>query len=816
MLSGERCTKRLQPLLLASAVTIVSWPSVLLAQGAADTVVETRGGGLDDIVVTARKREESVQNIPVSVTAISATQIDRRDLTSIEKIAASTPQLQVGRLASGSAAQITLRGIGSSATSISIEQSVAVVADGVYYGQGRIINEGFFDLARVEVLKGPQALFFGKNATAGVINITTADPTSEFELKARAGYEFRAQQLQGELIASGPLSDTFGLRAALRYSKMDGGYYKTLSDPVSYPTFDVATGNVTPHTGLPTAADSPGEKELVGRFTAKWDPTEEFTATLKASTTFSDVKNPAWNNVPYRCPEGIAHADPARMRPCSTSTFATYLNDMPTDIAAETPFGGNDGLYNRYRSWGVTGTVNYNLDHVGFAWVTNYNFNRNKWGCACGFGENGIWATENSDYRSFSSEFRALTTYDGPINLMSGIYFQKDKRNFRQNVLFAGVEDSSAPPGFRYVAYNKDSGSNGETMAAYGQLMWKFLPRFELTTGVRYTHETKDSFFVQPYVNTLLTGLFRQNVVTSGNQSFTNWSPETTISYKPTRDVNLYAAYKTAYKSGGFSISGIDSALSLTPAEDFLFDPEKAKGFEVGVKTTLMDNQLRLNFGLFRYKYSNLQVDFFNSPIFAFQTINAGAAVTKGFESDFEFAPRAVEGLILRGSLNYTNARYRNFLGPCYTGQTIAQGCTLIGNSGAPFQDLSGKPTAVAPEWTGTAGFSYDSSLGNDLTFGFSADARYSGSYVASSFGQPMSRVNDYVVLDASARIRTIDERWELALIGKNLTNKLYITGAFDGPATGSGTGTAAGFPADQLGLGNVPRTVQIQATFRY
>ncbi|WP_374648923.1 TonB-dependent receptor plug domain-containing protein, partial [Rhizorhabdus sp.] len=125
-------------------------------------------GGLEDIVVTARKRQESVQSVPVAVTAISGDLVLKRDITSIEKIAAATPNLNVGRASNGSGAQLTLRGIGSSSTSIGIEQSVAVVVDGAYYGQGRIIQEGFFDLQRIEVLKGPQALFFGKNATAGV------------------------------------------------------------------------------------------------------------------------------------------------------------------------------------------------------------------------------------------------------------------------------------------------------------------------------------------------------------------------------------------------------------------------------------------------------------------------------------------------------------------------------------------------------------------------------------------------------------------------------------------------------------------------
>jgi outer membrane receptor protein involved in Fe transport len=173
-------------------------------------------GGIQDIVVTARKRTETTQDVPVAVTAISAATIQKYDLTSLERIAASTPSFVVGRAPSGSGATLVLRGIGSNTTSIGLEQSVAVIVDGAYYGQGRTINEGFFDLGRLEILKGPQALFFGKNATAGVVSITTADPGDRLEVIARAGYEFRAHQLVGEAIVSAPLSDTLGVRLAIR------------------------------------------------------------------------------------------------------------------------------------------------------------------------------------------------------------------------------------------------------------------------------------------------------------------------------------------------------------------------------------------------------------------------------------------------------------------------------------------------------------------------------------------------------------------------------------------------------------------------
>ena len=180
----------------------------------------------------------------MSVTAISKQEIARYDLSSLEKVAATTPNFTIARASNGSGAQLSLRGIGSSFTSIGIEQSVASVVDGVYYGQGRVINEGLFDLDHIEILKGPQSLFFGKNSTAGVVSITTADPTTRPEFIGRVAYEFNSQELTGEAIAAGPLNETLGLRIAVKGSKMRDGYVRNVAGPITYSAFDVTTGQV--------------------------------------------------------------------------------------------------------------------------------------------------------------------------------------------------------------------------------------------------------------------------------------------------------------------------------------------------------------------------------------------------------------------------------------------------------------------------------------------------------------------------------------------------------------------------------------------
>lgn len=771
-------------------------------------------GGLGEIIVTARRRQESMQSVPVSVTAISAEMLQRYDMTSLEKISTQTPQFTIGRSSNGSGAQLTLRGVGSSSTSIGIEQSVAVVLDGVYYGQGRVINEGFLDLDGVEMLKGPQSLFFGKNATAGVISLRSANPTSTPEFKARIGYEFAGKELVGEFVGSGPLTDSLGLRVAVRGSNMFGGYFKNRGIDKVYPTFDIATGVTTNHFAPASQRDNPGSKEFLGRVTLAWDNGGPLKLTVKANGSMSDADNNSWNYVPFGCATGVYSLNPSIR--CDRK-FQIYQNQFPEDLAGTNPYSRADGqLYNRYRSWGVTGTAEYALDGLDLTWVNNYNRNVNQWACDCTFVSSDLAAapsSERSIYHAFSSELRGQTRFDGPVNVLVGAYYQKTHRNHRQSGSFGNIEDSTAPAQYRYLGYFKHSETHGETLSAYGQATWKILPTLEAAAGVRYIHETKNSYLVQPYVNGALHGLFLQNTTIAADQTFNNWSPEATLTWTPSQTLTIYGAYKTAYKSGGFSNSGFVSA-STIPG-DVAFRPEKARGFEAGIKSTLADNQLRLNLAVFSYKYVDLQVDFFNSETFAFITTNAGSARTRGVELEFEFAPRSAAGLNIHGSLNYNRARYRDYVAPCYGGQSIAAGCNTT-FQGAPGQDLSGAPTAVAPKWTGSLGVSYERKIGSGAAIAASLDSRYSGAYLASSFAHPLSRQPKYLTLDGTLRYKFNDEQFELALIGKNLTNRFIVGGAVDGPNTGSGAGTATAAISDEIGFVSLPRTVQVQATVRF
>jgi iron complex outermembrane receptor protein len=792
------------------------------AQTAAAAQPAKEAGGLEEIVVTARKRVESAQDVPVSLTAITAEMIDRYDLTSLEKIAASTPQFNVGRASNGSGAQITLRGIGSQPTSIGLEQSTAIVVDGVYYGQGRVINEAFLDLSRVELLKGPQALYFGKNATAGVVNISTADPTKKWESMARAGYEFQARQPIVEGFISGPITSNLSFRLTGRFSKMYGDLFHNIAVPTTLTTFDLGNGfAATDRVQNPSRGPFPGTDEKVVRGTLKWEPIDKLTLTLKAGFNVADDSSNAGNYVPSVCAKADGTAQTNPLVRCAQS-FDIHQPSAPAGFEnGGVPGTRADGQpYNSYRSTTVTGTINYDIDRFSIASITNYNKNRNEWGLGFNIESPTSYTTSHEDttYWSFSNENRLQTNFDGPLNGMIGTYYQRSTRDYFQNGNFIPLTDSSAPAAFQNLAYTKDSQTKGETVSGFGQLSWKIVPKVELNAGARYVHETKDSYLFHPYIISVLRGLFLQydpnnpSTKVNANQKFDNWSPEATIRFKPTEDVMIYGAYKTAYKSGGFSGSAF--VVNGAPVSNVAFAPEKAHGFEGGIKTTLLDRQLRLNMTAYSYTYDNLQVDFFDSISFQFITTNAGAATTKGVETEFEYAPRALPGLGLHGSVNYNKARYKDYIAPCYGGQSIQAGCstTFLGGFG---QDLSGAPTAMAPLVTASLGGSYETSVTDKLLLGFSVDTRYSSDYLASSFGEPLSRNGSYVNLDASVKLRTQDNHYEVALIGRNLTNKFRISGDLDAPNSGTGTGTANALPADILGFADNPRTIRLQFTWR-
>jgi iron complex outermembrane recepter protein len=386
-----------------------------------------------------------------------------------------------------------------------------------------------------------------------------------------------------------------------------------------------------------------------------------------------------------------------------------------------------------------------------------------------------------------------------------------------------------ADPSARYVGLRKKSRTDGETYALFGQAIWKVAPDWELTAGARFTDETKDSFFIQPYVNTALQAVFAAYDPAdppsriAANQSFDNVSPEAALTWTPTDRLTIYLAYKEGFKSGGFSGSAINSLVPpRTTTRDLAFEPELASGFEAGVRSTSADRRLRWAATAFQYDYDDFQVDFFDSSRVTYITFNAGTARTQGLELQADWSPAAIERLTLSGSVAYTDAEFTDFIdAPCYSGQSPTRGCRvgpLISDpaTARASQNLTGKPTALAPQWTGSLALNYQAPVGGGFVLDGSVSARYSSDYFLNGLSNPFAMQDAYTSLDATLALRSNDGRWEFALIGKNLTNEYVITSAVDAPNTGANTGLPTAVAADQYGTPEPPRTIAVQFTYNH
>ena len=860
-------------------------PSLILATA---PVLSPIAAEIEEIIVTARATEESVREIPVAITAVGEDRMDTFGLEGFMDLEAITPQLSIGRGGSGNGAAIGIRGIASATSSIGIESSVGIIIDGVYMPQARAINEGLFDTSQVAVLKGPQALYFGKNSTAGVVSVMTNNPGEEFEASVRINNEFESEDLTLEGIISMPVNEKLGLRAAVQTSDMDKGWIRNNAGADTYATFDAVTGQINVWDN-PAAAGEwwPGEETLYTRLTAAGDLTDRFSYNIKGSYARYEQTASSGGGELFSCPtlNGAQHISvPVDPQPPGRQTtlyqpqsvpesdceinLARGINDVPPGIAAANSlldqFGSGD-LGEKFTSWNLTGTFDYAFESVDLKTIINYNDATERWVSDFdGGGITNIFAGERNTFEQLAVESRAVTRFDSPVNLVFGLYYQQTDRFFDQDVIFAFIPQPGCDAGTatvcgpqftgpledaddQFTAYNKLSETDGETLSAYGEVAWKLAEQWELTAGARYIHETKDSFFIQPFVNPFVTGLFIPydpgNALTraAADQTFKNLVPEATLTWTATDNLTVYAAYKEGFKSGGFSNSAILSNLSppllngapcISPGlggtcaanpgddlvfSDFVFDPEENKGGEVGVKASLFDNSMLAALEVYYYKFRDLQVDFFNDAQFAFVTSNAGGSETYGAEVQVDWAT-PIEGLFIGGSFGWLESKFTEFLQFCHGGQTPAQGCGPLqpGQTETDLrQDLAGNTRPGAPRWSGHLVANYERGVGNGLVLGITGNVQYK-SKTHLSADIPSITYPAYATLDANVRIRTQDGRWQLAFIGKNLTDKLAIRGAADVPSTGGNTGTDEGFLGDLSGGTIRPRQYELELTWRF
>lgn len=780
---------------------------------AADTAASATGAReVDDIIVTARRRSERLIDVPVAATALSGAALQNSNITDMQKLAQSVPQLNINKGSTGSGTSIYLRGIGSTSQNVSFDQAVSVNIDGVQVSRGRAATQSYFDLERIEVLKGPQALFFGKNSPAGIISFSSANPGNSFEASAAIGYEFEARQMYGEGFVSGPIADGIGVRLAVRASVMEG-YFKNQARPFALGVLDPVIGSSRGNIGRKRG---PVEEELAARLTLQFDRGGPFTLVGKLQASTYKDNGPASYQQLGSCTANNGKSQPLRgaadpFDDCIANR--TISVGTPSIVSAAGTDVARDGMpYTDYSSWTSSLTANYDFGGVTLTSITGYYDYSNQFYDT--FDRSAlalVFGAETENYRAWSQEVRLGSDFDGPLNFMIGAYYQNaDLDTVGRGRVAAHGPDASGGT-FSYI---RDGGYDAEAISAFGELRYNILPSLELAGGVRYTKEDKRSHSQNVYVNAAVAANFSRRLFTD-DFSDDNFSPQVTLRWKPVETVSVYGAYKTGYKSGGFDLGAILNTAFNSDAQ-LKFGSERAEGFEAGVKGEVFDRQLRFSLVGYSYDYSDLQVTVFDSSSTSFFVRNVGSATTEGVELDATFSPHAIPELTLNTSIAYNRARFGNYVGQCYTGQSVAAGCNLTPVGGVfREQDYTGRTLARAPKWSGNVGGEYERPLSDGLTLGFGTTATFVSSYLLMDSLRPDIRQKAYVKFDARVRLSS-DAGWEFSFIGRNLFDKIVTSSASDRPLSGSGSGTAGAIPADVGYFVQRPRELVLQAKMNF
>lgn len=768
-----------------------------------------------EIIVTARRRDERLIDAPVAITALGGAALDNYAVTEFTDMASLVPTMVAGKAASGSSASIFLRGVGSTALSAGFDQSVSFVVDGMPMSRGREIGLSQYDVQRVEVLKGPQALFFGKNATAGLISVTTNNPGDVFEAGLKVGYGFEAKEKYGEGYISGPLADGLRARLAFRISDSEGAFTNTAAETYIDP-FGLERHRNSKNRGY--------GRTYSGRATIEWDAADNLTFQVK--TGYTDQKDGGPTDIIERiCGGGRTVPFAANGIPPSPNADCVIngrsdSSAIPVEVAGlDYRYAGDGHMYSRLKSGFGILTATLTSDVFDVTSITSYyRFKQTDLNNVSGEAYPATFS-QLADYRQTSEELRFQSKWDGPVNVLFGLFASSNKFIFNTDAYIFPLPAVAA--GTTYVTFKRDNGFSGSSMSAFGEVTANLSDAIELAAGARYSYESRDSFQASLAANPAFAAAFPGGVRVDDRYRESDVSPQVTLRYKPSRDLTFYAAYKEGFKSGGFNISQTLTA-GMTPEQlgaAGKFGAERARGGEVGARAILMGGALSLNATAYYYDYLDLQVQNFDPVTIGQVVANAGTLRVKGIEGDFNWRSG---GFSLRGAAAYNNASYKDYVGQCYGGQTIAQGCNLLAPApGAAFtsQDYDGLTPPKAPRFAGRLGASYEVELsGSGLRLEASGDMSYSSKYNFSDTLRPDAVQPSFTKFDASLRLKGPEDRWTLALIGRNLSNKYIVTGGSEIPFTGgTGTGTAGpGVLSDLSAFVDNPREFYIEASVKF
>lgn len=649
-------------------------PVVAPEQAQSKTKVQAKAAAaveVEEMVVTARRRAELISEAPVVVTAVSGEQLAEKGIYSATAVAQLVPNVYIAP--SILLDQMFVRGVGAAGANIGLEQSVGLFVDGVYYAKGKWISSAYFDLDQAQILSGPQGVYFGKNTVAGALDITTKSPGKELEGFAKAGYEFWAKERYGEAGLSVPITDKLGVRVAGRATQMDGW----------------ANGS---------GKDQPGIQDMVGRVTVAYNPLPDLDATYKLQYNKYKDNGPPSTITLLECPPGgpspIAGYGVTGEAPCKRGFDTSNITTTRFGPAFTTISSYTNALNMHWRqSFGtltsITGFNHNKLETRGEYTATNFDAVDDEYGQL---------------NRAFSQELRYLTSFDFPLNVLGGVYYQYTH--------FVGYNRFNVlPPAIQGADWVRDRRNDqaGDSLSGFGEVQWQIIPSLELDVGGRYTRDTKHSTIenlLNPGLIAPLAAAFPPGKRLEARQTFTDFSPQAILTWKPRDRFMAYAKYATGVLSGGFNHDA--NLLANTQLADMLFGSEKVKGGEAGTKFSLFDRRVQLNATGYYYRYTDLQVNVFNPFSLAFTINNAAEAEVMGAE--FSGGWQIGQGLSFLGTLAYNRSRYVDYIGGCRANHP--EKCTyplptVPGQPQSYGEDFGGAALDFAPDWAGRVEVDY-------------------------------------------------------------------------------------------------------------
>ena len=726
----------------------------------------------EEIIVTARKRQESILKAPIVMQALSAKDIEDLKINSAYDLGAVMPGLMITQAFASSGAAVFMRGLGNGVTIAFGDQSVLLNVDGAALPHGSYYKTGLFDLAQIEIMKGPQALFFGKSASAGIIAVTSADPTDTWETKIATGYEFNADEINVDGYISGPITDKLGIRLAGFHNDSKGWARNQFADN-------------------PRRLES---HETGGRVTLKYDDSDiGLRAKLKISHArlftrqLSNANQGSCNFGFRQLPNYRADDDcipNSNINPSSdgqpydpnTNWFSVLGNPAPFATGSPFPLAKDGKPYADTKTTSIILNAEYDIAE-GLTVTSVSAYSRVLAVEAFVTDTPGGYFDLAGKFKqqSYSQELRVSSDWDDSwINFIAGGLYNPE----RTNVEFGGSFPS-------FTLWNQTTHKyKSETYSAFGQVILTPFEDWELTAGLRHTDVRKE-FTQMLYTIVFLPTTDFTSAIPDNQRKFKEkaTSPEFTLSYRPTDNLTAFFSYKEGYKGPGSNAALNVFAPYTAPSVNIVpFSGEKVKGVEGGVKGKAFDDQVTFTLTGYHFKYKGLQVGFYNPLTQVTLTVNGADAKTEGFEGSFTYRPDHVPGVALKTFLNYNNGRYTKFdLAPCWQGQTVAEGCAANGLP-AGVQSLTGRRLHLAPVWTGFFDVSYRGDVGDDYSLGVSTRFNFSSSFNVIAEQNPAGDQTSYATVDAAVHFGPISGLWDLALIGRNLTNKYFLTaGVSDG-----------------------------------